>query len=237
MAFEQSERWTETPRPWVTKPDDLVARHRRAAPGQVDHDVVEALDVDARGGAPARARAADPQRGRGRELLLFPAPQLPGQPLHDRLADDTWCSPIAAYRASRSARFIDVGHRAQGGRARAPSGAACPPRRSALVSSSRPVLDGVLAAFPAEPLADLVAGPRRGDHLQPVARRPGRGRLRGEDLDRVGRRQAWCRAARAARSPGRRCSGGRPRCGWRRRSRPGVDWAGRAITRPFGVKT
>ena len=50
-----------------------------------------------------------------------------------------------------------------------------------------PVLDGVLTALPAEPLADLVAGPGRGHDLQPVPRRPGGRRLRGEDLDRVGR--------------------------------------------------
>ena len=35
--------------------DDLVAGHRGAAPRQPDHQVVEALDVDADGRAPCRA--------------------------------------------------------------------------------------------------------------------------------------------------------------------------------------
>jgi hypothetical protein len=35
--------------------DDLVARHRRAAPGEADHQVVEALDIDTDGRAPSRA--------------------------------------------------------------------------------------------------------------------------------------------------------------------------------------
>src|SRR5205807_6277504 len=50
-------------------------------------------------------------------------------------------------------------------------------------------LDGVLAALAAEPLADLVAGPRRNGDLQPVARRARARDLRREDLDRVSRRQ------------------------------------------------
>ena len=39
--------WTDTPRPRVTKADDLVTLHRRAAKGEPHHHVVEPLDVDA----------------------------------------------------------------------------------------------------------------------------------------------------------------------------------------------
>ena len=56
-ALAQSARCTDTPRPWVTKPTISSPGHRRAAPGQPDHHVVETLDVDADGRAPARAGA------------------------------------------------------------------------------------------------------------------------------------------------------------------------------------
>ena len=59
--------------------------------------------------------------------------------------------------------------RARPSRASFWSGQALAPQR--LGQLLAPVLDGVLAALPAEPLADLVAGPGRGDDLQPVARR------------------------------------------------------------------
>ena len=45
------------------------------------------------------------------------------------------------------------------------------------------------------------------------------------------------RAGRAGRSPARRYSGGRPRCGSRRRSRPASAPAGSVMISPFGVKT
>ena len=63
--------------------DDLVARHRRAAPRQPHHDVVEALDVDTDALA-----LVDPAglAGRGRQLhLVVAAAQLPGHPLGDGL--------------------------------------------------------------------------------------------------------------------------------------------------------
>ena len=65
-----------------------------------------------------------------------------------------------------------------------------------------PGLDGVLAALAGEPLADLVAGPRRGDDLQPVARRAGGGDLRGDDLDGVARVQLGVEREQPAVDPG-----------------------------------
>ena len=87
------------------EPDDLVAGHRRAALRQPDHDVVEALDVDADvWRSPATARRG--WRTVVGQLLLdlgIAAPQLR---LAIRAATDfaeTWSSPMAAWRASRSA--------------------------------------------------------------------------------------------------------------------------------------
>ena len=75
-----------------------------------------------------------------------------------------------------------------------------PPQRPAQLLAT--VLDGVLAALPAEPLADLVTGPGGGDDLQPVARGAGRRRFRGEDLHRVGRVQLGLQRDQAPVDPG-----------------------------------
>ncbi len=64
------------------------------------------------------------------------------------------------------------------------------------------VLDGVLAALPAEPLADLVAGPGGDDDLQPVPARTGRRDLGGEDLDAVARAELGVERHQAPVDPG-----------------------------------
>ena len=120
--------------------DDLVARHRGAAPRQPHHHVVEALDVH------ARRRGARPRGPRGGravvgQLLLaarVAAAQLLREPLRDRLGRH-----VAL--ADRGVQRLEVGVVAA---TRRPSSSSVgrasfwtgrPSRRSALTSSSRPV--------------------------------------------------------------------------------------------------
>ena len=81
---------------------DLVARHRRAAPRQAHHHVVEALDVHA-GGAPLGASRA----GSGGRAAVTGSCSSPLRSSFWRRCTtalaDTWFSPIAACSASTSA--------------------------------------------------------------------------------------------------------------------------------------
>ena len=118
---------------------DLVAGHRRAAPRQADHDVVEALDVHADRARGARAWRAARRSLRGDGQLLLAA-----------RAARCWSRWATALRrhvalADRRVQRVEVGvvHRLGDGR-RAPATFASfwtgrPSRRSALASSSRPV--------------------------------------------------------------------------------------------------
>ena len=139
------------------EPDDLVARHRRAAPREPHHHVVEALDVHADG---ALGLALAPRRAhRDRELLLLLAAaeragRAAGRPTCPTRGARRWPAPARRGRCSsapspRAASTSEASSFCTGR----------PSRRSSLISSSRPLLHGVVAALTGEPLADLVAGP------------------------------------------------------------------------------
>ena len=120
--------------------DDRVARHRRAAPREPHHDVVEALDVDpGRAGTTVRSGAAAGAPSSA-AALSSPPRSVALRGAGRRLRAETWPSPIAAYRrvevgvAERRRRLGE-----QGGRARRASAPGRPSRRSALTSSSRPL--------------------------------------------------------------------------------------------------
>ena len=81
VAFEQSSRCTETPRPRVTKPM-IASPGTGVQHGEAHHHVVEALDVDARAAPGAGAGRAGPQHGR-RELLLARRREVALQALDD----------------------------------------------------------------------------------------------------------------------------------------------------------
>ena len=146
---------------------DLVAGHRRAAPREAHHHVVEALDVHAGGDGRSCARTRRPLHG-DRELLLAAA-QLALHPLHDRLGRD-----VAL--AERGVQRLEVGvvealgdrheHRGVGELLHRQPFAA--QRLDELVLAG---VDRVDAALTREPLPDLRTGARRLHELQPVAAR------------------------------------------------------------------
>ena len=104
-TLTQSARCTETPLPRVTKPTISSPGHRRAAAGQLDPDVVDALDDDARVGS-AR-RAARPRVGRGGLGDVLGRALLAAERLRRACCTtdwaETWPSPTAAYSAAMSA--------------------------------------------------------------------------------------------------------------------------------------
>ena len=151
--------------------DDLVAGHGGAATGQADHQVVEALDVDA-----DPLALVDPAglAGRARQLdLVVATAQLAGDPLGDRLSRHV-------VLADGGVEGVEVGVVDRLGDADQHRRVGQLLHRQALFAQRlgqllAPGLDGVLAPLPAEPLADLVAGPRADDDLEPV---PARARRR-----------------------------------------------------------
>ena len=91
-------------------------------------------------------------------------------------------------------------------------------------------------ALLAEPLLDLVLRARRLDDREPVERRPRAGFV-DQDLDDVAVLELEVERDDLARSPSRRRSGCRRRCGLGRRSRAASPPAGSENTSPFGEKT
>ena len=186
-ALAQSVRCTETPRPRVTKPMISSPGHRRAAPREAHHHVVEAFDVHT---APSRAAGCGPAGGRCTVTgqLLLAAAQLAAA----RAARPPWPrrGPRRSRRAAPRGRRSSASRRPT--RARGELVSFCtgsPSRRSALTSSSRARVDRVDAPLAREPLPDLRAGARRLHELQPVAARARALDLAREDLARVARLQ------------------------------------------------
>ena len=138
--------------------DDLVAGHRRAALGQAHEHVVEPLDVDA-DLVGLRAVAARPQHGGRQLLLVVAAAEAPG----DALGDAPRRHVVLADRRQQGVE-VDVAVVGDDGLelVRRPH----PLHRQALPAELlgelvAALLDHVEAPLAAEPLADLVARPRR----------------------------------------------------------------------------
>ena len=159
-ALAQSARCTVTPRPRVTKPMISSPGTGVQQPRQAHQHVVEALDVDADVVGP-RAVPAGPQR-------RWPASCSSSSPLRNAAGDPLGDATGPTRGARRWPRAARRGRRSCSRRCtslssvrRPASSAPAGPRGGApWSSSSRPGLDHVVAALAAEPLADLVAGPR-----------------------------------------------------------------------------
>ena len=154
---------------------DLVARHRRAAPRQAHHDVVEAFDVH----AGARGARGDAGASGGRAAVTGSCSSPPRSSRWRRCTTplaDTWPSPIGGVQRVE----VGVVHRLRDLEQRLRRGellhrqALAPERLRQLLP---PGVDGVDAPLTREPLADLRAWPSAcartaasrgsGPHLRP----------------------------------------------------------------------
>ena len=167
--------------------DDRVAGHGRAAAGQLDPDVVDALDDHARVGVGCAACGAAARRaGRVSAMSSLAASSPPSAwtSFCTTFCAATWPSPIAAYSDGDVGVAHLVGEGDQG-----VAGEDALDRQVLLAHRARDgvlaLLDRLVAALLGEPGADLVAGARRLDEAQPVAGRARAGRLGGEDLHQV----------------------------------------------------
>ena len=161
---------------------DLVAGHRRAAASEPHPHVGRARDHDARGDVLLEvepvARAGPPSTSSS----VVPCTSRERRATTD--CGDTCPSPTATKSASRLGNFISFASCGSASSvASRLNGTFC--LRIRRCSGVAALLEGVLAPLPAEPLADLVARPRRRDEPEPVLRRALALRLRGEDVDRV----------------------------------------------------
>ena len=180
--------------------EDRVAGHRGAALGQLDQQVVGALDHDAGRRAAARAPAAAP----GDDAVLA---ELVGDRVLAALGDGELVDHgLRADRAlaDRGVQGVDVGELEVGrDRGEVLDGQQALQRETGLAELAGQrllaVLDRLLAALAGEVVADLAAGPRAADEGQPVAARTGVLGLGGEDLDDVAVVRARTPAARACR--------------------------------------
>ena len=164
--------------------DDPVAGHRAAALGQMHHQVVDALDLDALffdrgalGGRLVLRRLRGRAGGGGRRPLLVDGAETVGD-VNGRHAavPDGREQFVRARQARLLGGVLDAGRleqRPQGGVV-----AAELPLQQPL-----PDLQTPLGLLHAKPVLDLVLGPRRLDELQPVTMRHLAGSRR--DLDRV----------------------------------------------------
>ena len=186
-ALAQSARCTLTPRPRVTKP--MIS-----SPGTGVQQLARRTSTSSRPStwtptlSDSRAVAARPQHGRRQLLVVVAAAEAPG----DALGDAARRHVVLADRRQQRVE-VDVAelgdHRLELVR-RSTSAAPAGPRGGAPRRARRgPASIMSSAPLAAEPLADLVAGPRRRDEAQPVLRRPGGLDLRREDLARVAARQ------------------------------------------------
>ena len=201
--------------------DDAVARHRRAAAGQLDPDVRRALDDDA-GVAWTSAAGGCVTPGVVTSARSSVAPSSPPSDSTSR-ADDRLRRHVAV--ADRGVQRGDVRVAQLVGERRQRLGGEQPLHREVLLAHRLgdrvlALLDRLLAALLGEPGADLVAGPRALDEGQPVAAGPGALRLGGEDLDQVAVVERALQRHQPAVDPRADACGGRPRCARRRRSRP-----------------
>ena len=166
---------------------DLVAGHRRAAPREPHHHVVEPLDVHA-GGAPLGASGALRRAGGGDGQLLLAAAQLlsaaAARPPWPTRGSRRWRRTAPRGRRSACAARDVVQRRRR--RQLLDRQALLAQRLGQLVAAG---VDGVDPALTREPLADLGPRLRRVHELQPVAARARALDLAGEDLDGVARRQ------------------------------------------------
>src|SRR4051812_38090577 len=150
--------------------DDLVTRQRRAALGEPDEDVVDAPHDDPE--VLARYRVAR-LRGLERDGLLLG--NLLGLQALDDLVDDLSCLELP--RAELEVEVLGLlvaalaDHLGEHGRALKLAVGQVLPLQCRLERLA-PLLLRLLARLAGEPLADLVAGPRRGGERDPVARRP-----------------------------------------------------------------
>ena len=157
----QSRRWTETPPPLVTKPEDLVRWHGGAALGELDPQVVDAADDDARvGRALLGGAAATGDRDTLGEVFrrAFVATVQVDDTTYDRLGAEV----ALPYRGieRRDVGVVEVlGHQRQHvvGHQPVEGQALLAHELGDLVLAP---LDGLLAALLGEPLADLGARPR-----------------------------------------------------------------------------
>jgi hypothetical protein len=161
---------------------DLVARDGRAAARQAHHDVVEPLDVHARGALALRTGRARRALDGDRELLLAPA-QLTLHPLRDGSARHVALADRRKQRGEVGVVHLlgdrDERIRLRDALDRQPF---LPEGLGELVA---PGLDRVDAPLTGEPLPDLRAGARRVHELEPVAARARARHLAREDLDGV----------------------------------------------------
>ena len=165
--------------------DDVIAGDGRAAARQLDPDIAHALDGDAQrvGGLGAFRRAAQRQ-----QLLLGLLVHLVGTGVLDQMGDDVLRGDLAVADGREQTvrvRVVELVGHADQRLERHQRG----DRQVALAHGAGQVvaafLDGLAAAFLAEPLPDLVAGLRALDEAQPVAGRTGGIGLGGEHLHGV----------------------------------------------------
>ena len=161
-TLTQSLRCTETPLPRVTKPMIGSPGHRRAAAGQLDPDVVDALDDDAR---VAVARGACGRAAVGGDGL---GDVLGGAPPRRRATATRRCTTAARRHGPRRSRR--TARRCRGSAARAASVTSESPAGSAGAAGPACASPGRWRPCPARSpprgapwrtSADLVAGPRR----------------------------------------------------------------------------
>ena len=157
-------RCTETPPPLVTKPRIASGRHRRAALGELDPDVGDALDDDA--GVAAGADACE--RPRRPVIVTASARSSCGAVVAAVQVDDPAYDGLGAEvaLADRGVERGDVGEVEVLGDQRQRLVGEQPLERQALLAHQLgdlvlALLDRLLAPLLGEPLPDLGAGPRR----------------------------------------------------------------------------
>src|SRR3954471_23012072 len=172
--------------------DDRVARHRAAALGEAQHDVVDALDADAVGVArPGRLAALAPRRDERLDRLLLRLGRLALLEALHHLVDDDLRRDLRAAEGDVEVLGLAEAHLADDVRQQRRAGDLLrrPPRLVHVLLQQRAArVLGVLARLLLEPLLDLVARAGRLDDGQPVARRAALA-LGGQDLDDVARLQ------------------------------------------------
>ena len=160
----------------------FVARHRSAALGQLGQDAGRTRHRD----ADVLVVALPDRHGRRRRPLgdlvlgVVGAAELGDQPLHDVARRDV----TLAHRGVQRGHVV-VAQFTRQGRHRLGTHQALQRKSAAAHFAGDGVLAGLqrlLAALLGEPLPDLGLGPRRHHEALPVPRRPGVGRLGGENL-------------------------------------------------------